>query len=211
MQVATPSVIGVVRGERVWSGIAKQPVDPSTTLWLSLMNLTGDSQADLTVHGGFDKAVYAYPSEHLPWWREQLDEELGAAPFGENLSTVGAREDEVRIGDLWAWGEAILEVCQPRWPCFKLAIHRDSPKVQALMRQSGRTGWYLRVIEPGEVPAAGPITLHRQDAAGITVEAAHLAMGDVHLDDVERLRAVAGHPSLAEQWRVPLQERLTRH
>jgi len=210
VHVTTPTVIGEVRGERVWSGIAKRPVEPGTTLWLSLLNLSGDSQADLTVHGGPDKAVYAYPSEHLPWWREQLGQALGPAPFGENLSTGAALETEVRIGDLWGWGDAVLQVCQPRWPCFKLALHRGSRDVQAQMRQSGRTGWYLRVIEPGEVPAGGPIELLRQDGAGITVHDAHLAMGDTHGDDLERLRAVAGHPALAAQWRTPLVERLGR-
>ena len=132
-------------------------------LWLSAINLTGDGQADLSVHGGLDKAVYAYPSEHLDAWSAELDEELGPAPFGENLSTIGGLERDVRIGDVWSWGEATLQVCQPRWPCFKLALYRARTDIQLRMRTNGRTGWYLRVLEPGEVPAAGPIAVVRED------------------------------------------------
>jgi MOSC domain-containing protein YiiM len=209
VNVAVPQVLGEVRGERVWSGIAKRPVDAAQSLWLSLLNLSGDGQADLTLHGGVDKAVYSYPSEHLPHWRAELGDELGSAPFGENLSTVGALEADARIGDLWAWGDALLQVCQPRWPC-KLSLHRRRSDIQQALRRSGRTGWYLRVLEPGEVPVAGPITLHRQDPAGITVSDAHHAMADTHLDDRALVERVTSHPALAAQWRDPLVHRLHR-
>jgi MOSC domain len=117
VNVATPTVLAETRGENVWSAIRKQPVTPSAVLRLSGLNLAGDRQADLSVHGGVDKAVYAYPSEHLGLWSEELDDELGPAPFGENLSTVGVLERDVRIGDVWSWGTAVLQVSQPRWPC----------------------------------------------------------------------------------------------
>ena len=157
VNVGTPTLLAAAADERVWSGIRKHPVDPTTTLWLSTLNLAGDGQADLSVHGGVDKAVYAYPSEHLPEWARDLDaDDLGPAPFGENLSTIGVTEDDVHIGDRWAWGGAVLEVTQPRWPCFKLVLHRGRADIQARMRATGRTGWYLRVLEPGEVPADGP-------------------------------------------------------
>jgi MOSC domain-containing protein YiiM len=210
VNVGTPSVLAETRqGERVWSGIRKQPVPASAVLWLSTVNLGGDGQADLAVHGGVDKAVYAYPSEHLGPWREELGgDELGPAPFGENLSTEGVLERDVRIGDVWTWGSATLQVCQPRWPCFKLALHRGTADIQARMRTSGRTGWYLRVLEPGEVPAAGPVELREPDPAGVTVHDAHLAMSDRHLVEPDVVRAVAGHPALATEWRVPLLDRL---
>ena len=212
VNVGTPTLLATVRDERVWSGIRKRPVDQSAMLWLSALNLAGDGQADLTVHGGVDKAVYAYPSEHLPRWAQELDEDdLGPAPFGENLSTIGVSETDVHIGDRWTWGAAVLEVSQPRWPCFKLVLHRGRADIQAQMRSTGRTGWYLRVVEPGEVPAAGPIIVTAEDAARVSVHDAHLAMNDVHLDAVERVRAVAGHPALAEQWRGPLLARLEHH
>ena len=130
VNVGTPTVLAETRGERVWSGIRKTPVPAAAQLWLSELNLSGDGQADLSVHGGVDKAVYVYPSEHLGAWRDQLGDELGAAPFGENLSTVGVLERDVHIGDVWSWGSARLQVTQPRWPCFKLALHRGRPDVQ---------------------------------------------------------------------------------
>jgi MOSC domain-containing protein YiiM len=210
VNVGAPSLLATVRDEHVWSGIRKQPVDPATVLWLSSVNLAGDGQADLTVHGGVDKAVYAYPSEHLPAWAEELEDDLGPAPFGENLSTVGALEADVRIGDVWSWGSAWLQVCQPRWPCFKLALHRRRADIQARMRANGRTGWYLRVLEVGEVPAAGPVVVVALDDAGVTVRDAHLAMSDTHLESRARVEAVAAHPALAKEWRTPLLERLER-
>lgn len=209
VNVATPALLGTVRGEHVYSGIRKLPVAPGETLWLSSLNLAGDGQADPSVHGGVDKAVYAYPSEHLAEWTRDLGEELGPAPFGENLSTVGTLEEDVRIGDVWSWGEAQLQVTQPRWPCFKLALHRGRADVQTRMRATGRTGWYLRVLAPGEVPVAGPVYT-TGDPAGVTVTDAHLAMLDVHASEPERIEAVVAHPALAAQWREPLRDRLAR-
>ncbi len=208
VNVGTPAVLAEVRGEQVWSGIRKRPVAPTAVLWLSELNLAGDAQADLSVHGGPDKAVYAYPSEHLEPWAEELGEKLGAAPFGENLSTVGVLEHDVRIGDVWEWGSAELQVTQPRWPCFKLTLHRNRADLQDRFRASGRTGWYLRVLAPGEVPAAGPIRVASEDPAGVSVFDAHLAMSDRFLLDPDRVRAVSEHPALADQWRAPLLRRL---
>ena len=210
VNVGTPNVLARTDDTVVWSGIGKHPVARGTTLWLSTINISGDGQADLSVHGGPDKAVYAYPSEHLAPWGNELDESLGDAPFGENLSTVGMTEHDVCIGDRWTWGEATLEVCQPRWPCFKLALHRGRPDIQKRMRQNGRTGWYLRVLEPGAVGTDGPVTVAHRDPARLTVMDAHLAMGDRHLDDVDRVRALAGHPRLSAEWAEPLRERLAR-
>ena len=177
------------------------------SLWLSWLNLSGDGQADLDVHGGSDKAVYAYPSEHVATWTSELGEELGDAPFGENLSTLGVLERDVAIGDVWQWGSATLQVTQPRWPCFKLSMLRGRDDIGPRFRASGRTGWYLRVLEPGEVPGSGPIELAQRDPAGVTVLDAHLAMLDRHTSS-ERLREVAAHPALAEQWRASILRRL---
>jgi MOSC domain-containing protein YiiM len=207
VNVGTPSLLGELKGDRVWSGIRKHPVAPDTRLWLSWLDLAGDGQADLDVHGGPDKAVYAYPSEHLPIWADELGETLGDAPFGENLGTIGLLEQDVGIGDVWRWGSARLQVSQPRWPCYKLSLFRGRDDIGPRMRSTGRTGWYLRVLEPGEVPANGPIALEHRDEAGITVHDAHLAMLDRHISS-ERLREVAEHPALAEQWQAPLLRRL---
>ena len=210
VNVGTPRPLARTADTTVWSGIAKAPVAPGTVLWLSLVNLAGDGQADLTVHGGVDKAVYAYPSEHLVPWTEELGEPLGDAAFGENLSTVGVTEADVCIGDRWQWGDATLEVCQPRWPCFKLALHRGRPDVQQRMRRSGRTGWYLRVLEPGAVVVGDPITIASRDPGRLSVADAHAAMGDRHLEHPDLVRALADHDRLADEWRSPLRERIAR-
>jgi MOSC domain-containing protein YiiM len=200
-----PEYLGLFRGERITSGIAKRPVT-AESLWLDTLNLEGDAQADLEVHGGPDKAVYAYPSEHLPAWAAELGEELGPAPFGENLSTAGATEDDVCIGDRWFWGDAVLEVCQPRTPCFKLTMHRGRGDMIRLFRQSGRSGWYLRVIQPGRVPVAGPIRVEPHPV-GATVALVHEAArpGAAPLEVIQALLSV---DELALEWKLALAARL---
>lgn len=210
VNVGTPSLLAGTGETSVWSGIRKAPIAPGTELWLSLVNLAGDGQADLSVHGGVDKAVYAYPSEHLSLWESELGAALGPAPFGENLSTIGVSEHDVYIGDQWAWGDALLEVCQPRWPCFKLALYRERSDIQQLMRVNGRTGWYLRVLQPGTVNTAGPIKCIQRDSVGVSVFDAHEAMSDRHLEHRDLIETLAQHSLLADEWRIPLQERLTR-
>jgi len=123
VNVGLPAVIGTRQGRPVHSGIGKRPVAGTETLKLGELNLEGDRQADLSVHGGAEKAVYAYASDHLPSWRaELLRPDIGVGFFGENLSTEGLIESDVAIGDVWAWGDALLQVAQPRWPCFKLTM-----------------------------------------------------------------------------------------
>jgi MOSC domain-containing protein YiiM len=146
VNVSIPQVLAKRDGRPVYSAISKRPVPFGTALWLSTVNLAGDAQADLSVHGGADKAVYAFATEHLSSWSADLGETLQPGAFGENLSTHGATERDVYIGDVWRWNDAVLQVSQPRWPCFKLALYRNSPHVQHLMRTTGRTGWYLRVL-----------------------------------------------------------------
>jgi MOSC domain-containing protein YiiM len=200
-----PEYLGQFRGHRITSGIAKRPVT-AEFLWLDTLNLEGDAQADLEVHGGPDKAVYAYPSEHLPAWAAELGEELGPAPFGENLSTAGATEDDVCIGDQWFWGDAVLQVCQPRTPCFKLTMHRGRGDMIRLFRQSGRSGWYLRVLQTGRVPVAGPIRVERH-SVGATVALVHEAArpGAAPLEVIQALLSV---DELALEWKLALAARL---
>ena len=199
VNVGLPTVIGQHRGRPLQSGIRKAPV-AGPGLRLDLHNLEGDAQADLSVHGGPDKAVYAYPNEHLGPWSAELGSALRPGAFGENLSTRGALEFDVAIGDRFGWGDAVLEVAQPRWPCFKLTIHRGVSDMAARFRRSGRTGWYFRVIEPGDVPVAGPLVLVSRDAAGVTVDEAHrAALPGAAPALTER---VLSAPALAAEWRA---------
>jgi len=205
VNVALPGYLGQHRGRPVTSGMAKRPV-AADHLELSTLNLEGDAQADLQVHGGPDKAVYAYASEHLPRWSAELGQELGPAAFGENLTTAGGTEDDVCIGDRWLWGDAVLEVCQPRSPCFKLAIHRGRGDIVRRFRESGRSGWYLRVLQPGRVPVAGPVAVEPHPL-GATVGAVHDAArpGGAPVEVIEALLHVE---PLALSWKLDLAARL---
>ena len=207
VNVGLPAVIGMHRGKPVMSGIKKQPV-VTRTLYLDTLNLAGDRQADLRVHGGPEKAVYAYPSEHLAAWSVEWEREppFGPGSFGENLTVAGWFEDDVRIGDVWAWGEALLQVAQPRYPCYKLALATGRPSIAKSFIALGRTGWYFRVLRPGEVPAAGPIEVVERDPAGVTIMDAHRALvGDPTREATERVLAVE---PLAASWRGALERRL---
>ena len=206
VNVGEPAFLAMHRGHPVTSGIVKRPVE-AETVWLDRINLEGDGQADREVHGGEDKAVYAYPSEHIAAWSEELGEPLGPAAFGENLTTAGWVESDVCIGDLWGWGDAVLEVCQPRWPCYKLGILRGSQAFVPKFRASGRTGWYLRVLEPGRVPVAGPIVVAERHAAGVTVLDVHDAR--LHGTSPEQLDLLLDLEPLSDEWKGGL-ERLRR-
>jgi MOSC domain-containing protein YiiM len=194
------------RGRTTRSAIFKEPVIGRVAV--QRHNLDGDVQADLTVHGGPDKAVYAYPSEHYPWWREQLPEvSLSWANFGENLTTAGLVELEVRIGDEFRVGTARLVVTQPRLPCFKLGIRFGDQRMVKRFRESGRPGIYFAVVEEGDVAAGDPIELVRADEAAPTVaDLFRLIIEDK--DDVSLIRRALRVPALAAVWREEFTERL---
>lgn len=142
------------RGRIVTSAIWKSPV--AGRVPVGKLNLEGDGQADLAVHGGHEKAIYVYPSEHYAYWRALLGH-LPWGAFGENLTTEGLVEDEVRIGDRLRVGSALLEVTQPRTPCVKLAMRFQRPAIVREFARSRRSGFYCSVIEEGEVSAGDPI------------------------------------------------------
>jgi len=155
VNVGTPRAVAAARGT-VLTAIWKTPVTGRVAV--RRLNIDGDRQADLTVHGGERKAVYAYPSEHYPPW----EVELGTGPlpwgaFGENLTVSGLLETVVRIGDRLGIGTAILEVTQPRLPCGKLALRCDRPDMPRLFLRSGRSGFYLSVVREGEIGAGDGI------------------------------------------------------
>ena len=207
VNIGLPAVIGTANGEPVLSGIAKRPAE-AESVFVRRLGIDGDGQADLEVHGGVDKAVYAYPSEHWPWW--QAEKQLVCAPnsFGENLTLFGGDESDVRIGERFRWGEAILEISQPRAPCFKLAIHTKRADVPQAMTLSARCGWYLRVIAEGEAPARGA-TLERITAGdGPTVREAFAAVFSRKADR-EVLRRIHEAPALAAAWKLSIDRKIT--
>ena len=140
------------------SGIYKSPV--VGRIPLSFVNLAGDGQADLTVHGGPDKAVCVYSMDHYPFWRRELEiDECGPGWFGENFSIEGQTETQVAIGDTFEIGTAVVQISQPRAPCWKLGRRWNRLDMPKLVVHSGRTGWYLRVIETGHVESGDVLTL----------------------------------------------------
>jgi MOSC domain-containing protein YiiM len=193
------------RGEIVTTSIFKSPV--AGRVMVRRLNLDGDRQSDLTVHGGADKAVYAYPSEHYAWWREQLPgAELPWGSFGENLTTEGLLESEVRIGDRWTIGEAGFRITQPRMPCFKLGIRFDRPDMVKRFLRSGRSGFYLGVERVGEVAAGDAIAVTAVDPGAVTV-ADVVGLYTVDRGDPVLLRRASELASLPENWREYFRKR----
>ncbi|WP_433326854.1 MOSC domain-containing protein [Spirillospora sp. CA-294931] len=202
----TPSPLpGAGRG--VLSAIAKRRV-AATEAHLGWTRLDGDRQADMVSHGGPDKAVYMYPSGNYDYWRS-LGYDLAPGGVGENAPVTGQDEHDVRIGDVWEWGEARVQVSQPRSPCSKLAAHTGRKEITRHMIESGRTGWYLRVLQPGFVPVEGVLRLLSRDRSAPTVHELFSA-SYARDDDPGGLREMVDTPALAEQWRLSVQGRLAR-
>ncbi len=193
------------KGKVVRTSIFKAPV--GGRIRVSRLNLDGDQQSDLSVHGGIDKAVYAYPSEHYPFWRRELPgADLPWGVFGENFTTHGLLED-IRIGDRLRIGSGEFAVTQPRMPCFKLGIRFNRPDMVKRFLESGRTGFYLAVVKEGEVAAGDSIELIERDEHNVTVaDVVNLYGRDATNQDM--LRRVSQLPSLPESWREYFRKRL---
>ena len=214
IQVALPKEFagaGVDPMERTWrTGFFKQPVFGAVRV--TRTNLAGDGQADLENHGGFDKAVCVYPADHYAWWREELDErQLPYGAFGENFSIRGLDETLVCIGDVWAAADVRFQVSQPRVPCWKLARRWRRKELPAIVLQTGRTGWYFRVLQEGHVVAGERLALAERLHPDWTIERANRVMHrEKH--DLEAAAALAALPQLAQSWRGTLLSRVaSRH
>jgi MOSC domain-containing protein YiiM len=193
-------------GKIVRTSIFKAPVQGRVRV--ATLNLDGDQQSDLLVHGGIDKAVYAYPSEYYPFWRDKLSgTELPWGAFGENFTTQGLLEETVRIGDRFQVGSAEFVVTQPRMPCFKLGIRFARPDIVKRFLQSGRAGFYFAVLKEGDVTAGDAIELVEQNEHGVTVaDVVNLYRRDV--TNQELVRRVSELPSLPKTWRDYVRTRL---
>ncbi len=191
------------RGDEA-SAIAKTPVNGA--LRVGLLGIEGDEQADLTVHGGVDKAIHHYPRDHYHWWAGELgDHALLGAPgaFGENISTEGLIESEARIGDRYRLGSALVEISQGRQPCWKLGHRFGIATVPATVVTTRRSGWYYRVIEEGSVAAGDALALVERPLPEWSVERVfHLLIGGAGKREPEALRALAAMDALATSWRA---------
>lgn len=196
----------VSNGRTITTGIYKHSV--AGRVRVRTLNIDGDRQADLSVHGGIDKAVYAYPQEHYPFWENELGRhELPPGQFGENLTTSGLLEEDVRIGDIFSIGSAHFEISQPREPCFKLALRTESPGILKRFIQTQRTGFYLRVVQEGDIGAGDQVTRLKTDPQQMTVkEVFDVAYGDSgSRENIERALQM---PALADAWRDMFNKRL---
>jgi len=194
------------KGRTVTTGIFKEPVEGPVSL--RRLNLDGDRQADLSVHGGQDKAVYAYPSEHYAYWRDAVPgTELPWGMFGENFTTEGFLEDKLNIGDRFRIGSALVMVTQPRMPCYKLGVKFGRDDIVKLFLNSGRPGFYFSVLEEGEVEADAAIELVARDHNNVTVgDIARLYVSD--RDNTELMRRALAVEALPASWRNYFSKRL---
>ena len=167
VNVGEPRAVAV-NGGTVWTAIWKSPIEGRVPL--RGVNLRGDDQADRTVHGGPDKAVYAYAAEDTELWEAELAASLGPGAFGENLTVRGLPVSEAVIGERWVVGSTLLEVAQPRLPCFKLGLRMGDPGFPKRFAAAGRPGAYLRVVSEGDIGAGDQITVVDRPAHGITSE-----------------------------------------
>ena len=207
VNVGQPRFVGW-KGEMIETAIFKASV--AGPVVVAGTNLAGDRQADLKVHGGVDKAVYAYAAEHYPRWRSELNrEDMPWGMFGENLTTEGLDESTVRIGDRLAIGTAEFEVSQPRLPCSKIGLRFGRADMVKLFLQSRRLGFYLRVRREGTIEAGNAIGVTAGDPAAPTI--ADLALLEsTGRDDVTLLERAVRAPALTESWRQRYREQLER-
>ena len=197
-------------GKTVQTAIFKAPVEGPVQL--RFHNLDGDRQADLTVHGGRDKAVYAYAREHYPGWAEALGRKrLKPAAFGENLTVCGMLENEVFIGNRYRVGTASVIVSQPRLPCFKLGILMADASFPQRFLQSGKLGFYLRVETEGLVEAGDRIDLLESHPERISIESLWRAVFGTEKDAETAARALETLPWLDGGWRRRLRNVVGRH
>jgi len=211
IQVGQPRTVGREDSEdpqeRAWTtAFFKEPV--SGRVRVGTLGIRGDTQADAKAHGGPDKAVLAYGAENYARWREELGvEELVPGGFGENLTVEGLDESGVCLGDVWSAGSALLQVTQPRGPCWKIARRWGIPDLTARVGTAGRTGWYLRVLREGDVGAGDAMTLVERPCAEWSVARANAVIHGTPRD-VDATRALAACAHLAPATRRTLERRL---
>jgi MOSC domain-containing protein YiiM len=193
-------------GRLVRTAIWKDPV--AGPVAVRGVNLAGDEQADRRVHGGVHKAVYAYGLEDYRWWSRELGVEFGPGTFGENLTVEGFDVNAAWVGERWSIGTCVLEVSEPRMPCFKLGLRMDTADFVPLFEMVGRFGAYLRLAEEGSVTGGDAVELVSRPDERLTV--AELAESR-RTDDVRLLERVVRHPAVSHSWSGAARRALQRH
>lgn len=206
LNIATP--VSVPHGsKKVETGIFKKPA--GKPLHLTFTGLAGDGQADLINHGGPDKAVCVYTNAHFPYWSEKWGESVQNGAFGENFTVSGLTEESLCIGDTVRVGEALLQVSQPRQPCFKLGLKHNLPDLPLQVERTGYTGFYFRVLHEGMVAEGDELFLERRHPAGVTISEANRVMS-VDKKDTAGIRRLLEIPELAMSWRETFVSRLAK-
>jgi MOSC domain-containing protein YiiM len=195
-------------GQKVTTGIFKEPIEGRVKL--RTLNLDGDKQADLTVHGGPDKAVYAYPSEHYEFWHKVYPNmEMPNGMFGENFTTEGLMESEVNVGDVFSMGSAKVIATQPRMPCYKLGVKFGRMDVLKKFLASSRSGIYFKVLEEGEVGAGDLIVKIKSDTNRVGIsDIVRLYASD--REDIKTMRRAVKVEALPEGWKDYFYEQIRR-
>ncbi|MFN0079390.1 MAG: MOSC domain-containing protein [Prosthecobacter sp.] len=209
LQTGLPRTLGMPDAvepmDREWTtGFFKEGV--AGVRQVTALGIEGDGQADLINHGGQDKAINVYPSEHYPTWMEELGLDLQPGAFGENFTTTGMTESEVCVGDVFQCGALRLQVSQPRQPCWKLARRWRIKDLAAQVERTGRTGWYFRVLSGGPVRAGMKLERVERLAPAWSISAANEVMHHRKTDAAAAL-ALAGCPGLSASWHVSLTNR----
>jgi MOSC domain-containing protein YiiM len=207
IQVGLPKTLGTPKAsdtmDQEWTtGFFKEPV--SGPVWAGTTNLAGDEQADLRVHGGPDKAINVYPIEHYAFWLAELDfKELPNGAFGENFTVAGILETKACIGDIFELGDALVQISQPRQPCWKLSRRWRVEDLVARVVRTGKTGWYFRVLREGNVQAGATLVLVERPYPEWTVAIANNIM--LHRKESSvAVHALAECPALSSSWQATL-------
>lgn len=204
LNVGQPKKV-LYNGREIQTGIYKEPVEHP--LFLSKTNLEGDGQADLVHHGGEDKAVCVYSFDHYSYWEDALGVQLEPGAFGENLTIRGLTEENVFLGDVFQFGEAIVEVSQPRQPCFKLAMKHQVKDLPVQIQNTKFTGFYFRVLKEGRVSKEDGLELIESQANGVSITAANqIKYHDTQ--NTEAIKRILEVKALSDSWRSSFEKRL---
>lgn len=183
------------------TAIYKRPVGGRVSV--SGVRIAGDAQADLSVHGGPDRVAYAYASEDAQWWEDRLGRSVDPGSFGENLTTAGVDVTGALIGERWRVGSALLEVAQPREPCWKLGMRMGDPAFPKQFRAAGRPGAYLRLVESGEIAAGDPVEIVEIPEASLSIA----EVARIHGRERDRSAELLDLEALSDDWKVWARER----